>query len=176
MDFQILDIRTRYQEYPSLRTFIRLIGRNSAGERVVADVFGVPFYVYVDQWEHPSWTSEVNENMATSLQYTTHMAPPTTSIPRSIFENCVREQLGSKEPPTITRVSKKAVLFLQNETETFMVELMQAATALSAQQKRKTVLPRDLHEAFLLHSSDHINKVVPDSILSFPSDDPQLDN
>ena len=69
MEFQILDIRTRYQEYPSLRTFIRLIGRNSAGERVVADVFGVPWYVYVDQWEHPSWTFDVNDKMAKSLEY-----------------------------------------------------------------------------------------------------------
>ena len=51
MDFQIIDLRVRYQETPVLRKFIRLLGRNRAGERVVADVYGVPVYGYVDGLE-----------------------------------------------------------------------------------------------------------------------------
>ena len=68
MDFQILDILVRYQERPVLQTFLRLIGRNSAGERVVADVYGVPFYLFSDVWEE-SWTRGINERMLKSLQH-----------------------------------------------------------------------------------------------------------
>jgi len=66
MRFQILDILVRYQTYGKLRTYIRLIGRNAEGERVCADVYGVPWYVFVNQW-NDGWTHELNQRMMGAL-------------------------------------------------------------------------------------------------------------
>ena len=57
MIFQILDMLVRYQERGQLRTYIRLIGRNADGERVCADIYGIPWYVYVNQWKE-DWTRQ----------------------------------------------------------------------------------------------------------------------
>tara|TARA_B100000787_G_scaffold168852_1_gene158498 strand:- start:3621 stop:4577 length:957 start_codon:yes stop_codon:yes gene_type:complete len=63
MNVQLLDIQVRYK---GIRTFLRIFGRNADGERVVVDVFDVPFYVYVDQWE-PRFTNMVNAKVRQDL-------------------------------------------------------------------------------------------------------------
>jgi len=65
MIFQILDILVRFQTSSELRTFIRLIGRNEQGERVCADIYGIPWYVFVDRWED-HWTGLLDDRMVRS--------------------------------------------------------------------------------------------------------------
>lgn len=67
MKFQILDIRVRYHDSSRIRTYIRLFGRNAKGERVIVDVYGVPFYIYVNEWR-PSWTDNLNHTMSIALE------------------------------------------------------------------------------------------------------------
>lgn len=87
MPFQILDILVRYQTAGELRTFIRLIGRNEKGERVCADIYGVPWYVYVSHWDM-AWTANLNDQMLDNISRST----------KCKCTKCVGMKMGRNEP------------------------------------------------------------------------------
>tara|TARA_B100000787_G_scaffold87028_1_gene64257 strand:- start:11815 stop:12120 length:306 start_codon:yes stop_codon:yes gene_type:complete len=88
------------------------------------------------------------------------------AIPRSVFENCVRDEVRDyrgEQPPL--RLAKAAVLLLQEESELYLSSLLKAAHhEATERQQRKTVLLRDLHVVV----RDEVLRVeqTPDTILS----------